>query len=106
MDAAPAGSVRWVPLGGQRSCVVRYWTVDHTSTLAAGWPSRSRRTNTVWGELVRGLALATVTVEPSKWAASSAAGSWSVLTGAAGLGVAAGGAGVTVASMIRRAGGA
>src|SRR2546423_4391935 len=67
--AVPVPSVFTPPVAGQRSSVVRYWTVDHTSTLAAGWPSRRRRTTTLSVEPCGGVGFETFTVVPRNLAA-------------------------------------
>src|SRR5438874_13766104 len=67
--AVPDASVFTAPVAGQRSSVVRYWTVDHTSTLAAGWPSRRRRTTTLSVEPCGGVGFETLTVVPRNLAA-------------------------------------
>src|SRR5919202_6056291 len=85
--AAPDESVFTLPLAGQRSSVVRYWTVDHTSTLAAGWPSRRRRTTTLSVVPRAGVGFETLTVEPWNLAAKPGGGV-AVATGVAGSAVA------------------
>src|SRR5207248_2445906 len=72
--AVPDASVFTAPVGGQRSSVVRYWTVDHTSTLAAGWPSRRRRTTTLSVEPCGGVGFETLTVVPRNLAARPGCG--------------------------------
>src|SRR2546421_11323239 len=67
--AVPDASVFTAPVAGQRSSVVRYWTMDHTSTLAAGWPSRRRRTTTLSVEPCGGVGFETLTVVPRNLAA-------------------------------------
>src|SRR5437763_15112641 len=72
--AVPDASVFTAPVGGQRSSVVRYWTVDHTSTLAAAWPSRRRRTTTLSVEPCGGAGFDTLTVVPRNLAARPGCG--------------------------------
>src|SRR5262245_24158540 len=91
MVAAPLGSVRTVPWFGQRSSVVRYWTLAYTSTLAAGWPSRTRRTMMLSDVNCGGFCAETETVEPAKR---------SVNAGTGGVGCAGGAVGATVGTAV------
>src|ERR671938_1973520 len=91
--AVPALSVFTLPVAGQRSSVVRYWTVDHTSTLAAGWPSRRRRTTTLSVVPCGGVGFDTLTVDPRNLAARPGCG--------VAVGPAVAGTEVTVASIGR-----
>src|SRR4051812_34842555 len=95
MEAVPDASVRWVPLAGQRSWVVRYWTVVQTSKLAAGWPSRFKRMMTFSVLFWAGDGSETDTAVPVKRSARPGR------TVGVGAGVAS--AGDTVASTVRRA---
>src|SRR5579884_4202108 len=72
--AAPLASVLTVPLAGQRSWVVRYWTVAQTWTPEAGLPSWRRLTTMLSNELGAGVGLETATLEPSKRCARSGEG--------------------------------
>src|SRR5450631_394121 len=91
--ATPESSVFTVPVAGQRSSVVLYLTMAHTSAFAAGWPSRRSLMSTFSTEFWGGLAFETPTVEPANRSATPAP---TVAVGAA--------AGVTVALMAGRVG--
>src|SRR5919202_2592476 len=81
--AVPELSVLTLPLAGQRSSVVRYWTIDHTSTLAAGCPSRRRRTTTRSVVPRAGVGSETLIADPRNLAARPGGGV-AVATGVAG----------------------
>src|SRR5207237_9545147 len=93
MIACPLASVLTAPVAGQRSSVVRYWTVDQTSKLAAGFPSRTSLITTFSVVFWAGVGLDTLRFEPTNRAATLGSG---VAVGAA-VGHA-----VTVASTTRR----